>query len=398
MNRLKLFWKANTRVILLVISAITAVLYLLLYKLGSLNNGNLSYGEFQVATKPIGWHGLYQDPLFLPMSLLRSITNVLTDYHSEFITRLPNVIIGLLTIVIFAWLIRLWHGTRTAILSTLIFATSAWVLHASRLASYDVVYLLVIPALLLTIAALQRHSNKPIVFYGSMLIWGSLIYVPGAIWLVVLTIYWERRTIRQSWKHLANLYKRILYVISGLVWLPLLINYLLTSNAHKFWLGLPEHFSSPVNLIKNVGDVLYNLFVHGPTNASIWLSTAPIFDVLTLTMFILGIYFYIAHWRVGRARILLSYLLVGIALISIGGTVGLSLVIPLVYICAATGIAYLIQQWLQIFPFNPVARSIGITLVVIAIALSCAYNLRSYFIAWPHNSLTQSTFHYKIVR
>ena len=395
MKRLQAYWISNKRIIVLALLSVLAVVSLLIYKLGSLNSGGLSYGEWRVANTTNGWHGVYQDPLYLPMTFLRSIVNLLASHHSQFITRLPSVIIGVLTIIIFVWLIRLWHGTRTAILSTLLFATSAWVLHVSRLASFDVVYLMIIPALLLSVAALQRHANKPLVFYGSIMIWGALLYVPGTVWLIALTVFWERKAIKQGWKHFSSLSERILYILAGLIWLPLLAIDLARPSVSKLWLGIPEHLGTLHSFIANFGSVFYHLLINGPRDASIWLSNAPILDIFTIVMTVLGVYFYITHWRVGRARILLSYLVLGSIMISLGGQVSLSLLVPLIYIFVATGVAYLIHDWLHIFPFNPFARTIGISLIVLVIGLSCIYNLRSYFIAWPHNSLTQSTFHYR---
>lgn len=395
MKKLRLFWETNRR-LLTVIGAVALMLAgLLLYRLGSLNKGGLSYVEFQASATAYGWHGLFNSPLYLPLKLLRSIIYTLGVSHSHLVTRLPNAILGGLTIGIFAWLIRIWHGNRTAILSTLIFATSAWVLHVSRLASYDVLYLMLLPALLLSVAAMQRHATKPLVFYGSILIWGSLLYIPGAIWLVALTIYWERKAIKQGWEHFKSLKQRALYVISGLIWLPLLVIDLSRPDVLKSWLGLSEKFSGPLTMLKNLWDVIFSLLVHGPANSSVWLYNAPIFDVFTLIMIGLGVYFYAKHWRVGRTRLLLSYFVIGAVLASLGGPVTLSVIIPLLYICVATGVAYLIHEWLQIFPINPFARTIGIGLVVLAISLSSVYNLRAYFIAWPHNTRTQTTFHYK---
>jgi hypothetical protein len=60
----------------------------------------------------------------------------------------------------------------------------------------------------------------------------------------------------------------------------------------------------------------------------------------------------------------------------------------------ATGLAYLLRDWLKTFPNNPVARGVGIGLVVAAVGLSCIYNYRAYFIAWPHNTVTRTVFIY----
>lgn len=395
MKKLKLIWETYNREIFVSTLVILTLAGLLLYRLGTLNKSGLSYVELQSVTATYGWHGLYNSPLYLPLKLIRSVIYTFGTSHSQLVTRLPNVLLGGLTIGIFAWLIKIWHGNRTAILSTVIFATSAWVLHVSRLASYDVMYLTLVPALLLSIAALQRHFTKSFVFYGSIILWGMLLYIPGAVWLITLTIYWERKVIKSGWKHFKSLKQRTLYVLAGLVWLPLLIIDLRRPGILVSWLGLPSHIVGPMTMLKNTWNIFFALLIHGPSDSSVWLVNAPIFDIFALIMVGLGIYFYIKNWRVGRARILLSFFIVGVLLSSLGGLVSLTVVVPLLFICAATGIAYLIHEWLQVFPINPFARTIGISLVVLAISLSSLYNLRSYFIAWPNNSRTETTFHYK---
>lgn len=395
MKKLNKLWAVYKRPIAVIGLFLSLLGIIFLTRLTSLNHSNFSFIELKTAHADYGWHGIFNDPNYLLLKILRSIAYTFDSSHSLLATRLPNVIIGILTVVIFAWLIKIWHGTRTALLSTALFATSAWVLHASRLGNNDVLYLMLVPALLLTVAALQRHATKPIVFYGSMLLWGAFLYLPGAVWLIGLTIFWERKALKQAWLHFNTLKNRALYVFSTLIWLPLLIINLGRFGEAKQWLGIPHNLPSTLELIHKLWEVLFNLMIHGPSNPSIWLYKAPMFDVFTLLMAVFGIYFYIKHWRVGRARILLSYFVVGAILIALGGPVSLSLIVPLIYISVATGVAYIIHEWLQVFPINPFARIIGISLVVIAISLSSIYNLRAYYIAWPNNTQTIDTFHYK---
>jgi hypothetical protein len=70
------------------------------------------------------------------------------------------------------------------------------------------------------------------------------------------------------------------------------------------------------------------------------------------------------------------------------------LLIPLLYVFVATGIAYLLKEWLKVFPRNPVARNFGIGLLVIAIVTSVVYNVRAYYVAWPHAATTKAVFRY----
>ena len=103
----------HRRLLIWLLAALAVVSWLLLYKLGSLVGG-LSRGEVTVATTPLGWHGMYQQPLELPLKLVRSAVFFVFPDHGQTLTRLPNVLFGALAIISFGGLVRLWHGRRTA--------------------------------------------------------------------------------------------------------------------------------------------------------------------------------------------------------------------------------------------------------------------------------------------
>lgn len=377
-----------------VLVALIALWWLLLNRLGSLTPGGLSPVENSTAVATYGWHGLYSQPFYLPLNVLRTVVFWISGHHGQLLTRLPNAIFGALTILTFAWLLKLWHGTRTAVFATVLFATGAWILHVSRLASTDVLYLWATPTLLLGHMALQKRPDRALIFYGTMLLWGLLLYIPGVVWLVGLTIYWQRQYIKQGWIRFGQWWQRSLYVLAGAIWLPLLIINLSRPRNLATWLGLPHHLAAPLTLLKQFGDVFVHLFVHGPQYPQLWLVRAPLFDIFTLALSLIGIYFYGRHWKMSRSRWLGSFFAIGVLLVALGGPVSLSIVVPLIYLAAATGIAFLLHDWLSVFPINPLARGLGIGLIVVAIGFSSLYNLRAYFVAWPHNSITKTTFRY----
>ena len=393
MKRARKFLTVNRPYVLLGIASFALLAWLMLYRLGTLVSG-LSAQEHAAAIAPVGWHGIYHDSLYLPLKAARSIDFYLFTQHGAFLTRLPNTIFGAIAIVSFTWLIWLWHNRRTALIAGLLFATSAWTLHVSRLASFDILYLCAIPVLLLMNVGLQRHSDRKSVMYGSMLLWGFLLYVPGMVWLLGINVYFQRKKLVKGWQNFSVWWQRALYVLAGVIWLPLLVKNLLHVSLLKTWLGLPAHMDGPFTLLKNFVAVFGHLFIGGPQQPDLWLGKAPILDVFTLAMFLIGLYFYVTHRQASRSKLLGVFFLIGAILIALGGPVSLSLLVPLLYIVAATGITYLIKEWLQVFPLNPIARSIGLALVAIAVVLACAYNLRAYFVAWPHNDNTRAAFHY----
>ncbi len=373
------------------------VVFLLIYRLGSLVGG-LSQSELEVAITPVGWHGIYHQPFFLPLQFLHSVFDSLITHHGKFVTRLPSALIGGLAIVIFALVVRLWHNSRTALLSTALFATSAWTLHVSRIANDSVMYLLALPMLLLATIILQKSPTNVFRLPIYLAIIGLLLYIPGLIWFVVATCYWQRQRIAEAWRSLPTWKYRIASAAAIVVWLPLLIVDLLRPGQLLIWLGLPHHFANIFSLSKHFLAVFVHIFIRGPQYPEQWLSRLPILDALTLCAAILGIYFYGRHWRASRSRLLAMYFVIGVTLVAIGGPVDLSVLVPLLYLAAAAGIAYLLREWLVVFPLNSFARYFGIGLISLAVGLSCLYNLRAYFVAWPHNSVTTATFRYYPMR
>jgi len=384
---------AHRRKYALLTFALAVVCCLLLYKLGSLVGG-LSAGELTAARTPVGWHGLYNQPLYLPLNAVRSVAFFLFADHGQTLTRLPNAFFGLFTVCAFGWLAWLWHGRRTALFAGCLFATSAWVLHVSRLASFDVLYLWAMTTLLLAHVNLQRRTTNPVIFYGAILLWGLLLYVPGMIWLLLVEWWLQRHAILRGWRHFSRWWQRVTYLLCGIIWLPLLIDRLRSTMTLKAWLGLPQHFDPPLTLLKHFVGVFVHLFVRGPEYHDLWLGRAPLLGVFALVASLIGVYFYARNFRAGRSRLLGGFFLIGAVLVALGGPVGLSLLVPLMYLLAAAGIAFLLREWLRTFPFNPLARATGISLIVLAVALSCAYNLRAYFVAWPHNHDTKTVFRY----
>lgn len=364
-----------------------------IYHLGSLTGG-ASLTELQSVKNGLGTTGILHNPLYLPLQLLRSIVFVAFGTQSLFLDRLPNLIFGLLVVGIFAYLISLWHDAKTTIFASIIFALSPWVLHVSRLASFDVMYLLVVPALLLSHVLLHRYIKKPYVFVGALFTWSILLYIPGAVWLVLWNIYLQRSDIKSAWSNSLNLFQKTVAIFASLVWAPLVATMIIGHTRIVEYLGLPNSYAAPLQELKHAASIPYHLFLVGPEYPSIWLGHSPILNIFCLVMCLLGIYYYVDHWSASRSRLLISLFLISIFIVAANGVVGLTLLIPFLYIFIAMGIAFLLKQWLTVFPLNPLARGLGIGILVFAVTLSSVYGLRSYFVAWPANSVTKSIFRY----
>lgn len=387
----KRFGNVSMRRVFIFCLCTAVVTALLLVRLGTLLDG-LSASEVASHTA-ISWHSTLQNPLYLPLLFIRCIAYSLEPHTSIFILRLPSAILGLATIFFFWRVLRNWYGSKASLYGTALFTVSAWFLHVSRLATTEVVYLLLLPLLIWAGIALQRSAKKPAIFYTSLLLYALALYIPGAVWLVLASAAWSSGSLLEGWRQLAKWWKRLLAVLlSAIVVSPLIYSVIQTPSLVREWLGAPAHFQPVTTIAKNFLLIFNHLFIQGAGTPNLWLGKLPILPVFTSIVFIIGVYFYAQHWQAPRSRLILALAIISAALIALGGPVQISVIVPLVYIVAIAGIAYLLHVWLKIFPINPLARGLGIALVSIAVSLTCYYNFRQYFIAWPHNPKTKTAF------
>lgn len=392
MKQLRSLLQGHLRVLALLLIGLIGLAVLLTYKLGSLIGG-LHATELAAANQALGFHGIASNPLYLPLKIVRSVVFVIWPDHGQALTRLPNVLFGAVAVIAHTWLIQLWHGRRTAVLCGILFACSAWTLHVSRFASFDVVYLLAIPILLLGQALLKRYPANSLVLYKVI---GSLclfLYVPGLVWLILPTIIAERKLLLRSWKVQSRWWQRTGAVLLPLLLIPPLIYKLaVSSTLLKSWAGLPEQFASISHIGKELLAVPVHLFIRGPQYPELWLGRMPILDIFMLALAVIGVYVYIRHLDSSRTRLLISYAAIGTVLIALSGPVSLSLLVPLVFVVLGMGVTYLLHEWLKVFPNNPLPRTLGIGLVLLAVLLSGTLNVRAYFVAWPHNTSSAAVF------
>jgi hypothetical protein len=149
------------------------------------------------------------------------------------------------------------------------------------------------------------------------------------------------------------------------------------------------------HIVKNLAASLSFIFFRTPEDPSRWLGTVPLLGAFVLVCLAAGGLFYASHLRAERTRLLISLGLISFLLLAAGGPVSRSLLVPLLYIVAFGGLAYLIHYWLTLFPRNVTARWLGISIICVAVGLTVTYNLRHYFVAWPHNPDTHAAFTYK---
>jgi hypothetical protein len=359
----------------------------LFWKLSSLVPG-YSSGEVHTYQVSQSWHTIASNPLNAPYYALVKLLSYVHP-HSYSVTRLVSVGVGLFILVVFAMLLRHWHDDRTAIIGTLLFGLSAWFLHTARLGTPDV-------ALFGAFAVVAsgfwlKHSNSWLALFACFVGIAWLLYIPGMLWFVLAGLIWQFKAIDRVFKrHLLAVTGASVALLASLA--PLVWGLYKHHNLIKPFLALPAQWPTPVQMVKNLLLAPYHLLVHNAVDPTSWLGTAPIFDVFSLTMLVLGGYLYLRHWRLARTPIFILVLLVSAGLMTIGSPITYSVVIPFLYIVIAAGVTYLLDMWFSVFPRNPLARGLGWGLVGLLIALVCSFHLTHYFVGWPQASATHEVF------
>lgn len=359
------------------------------FRIGTLLPG-YSSSEVQAYGASGGFRTIFENPVDAPFTVVTHLLSLAND-HSYLLTRLTAVGFGLAALVAFWWLLQHWYDRRVAAFGTILFGCSALFLHIARFGAPDVLMFLVI--ILVACGVWLKKSANPIAVFLCFAISAALLYVPGMIWIVALGVAWQWRTIDRIFRqHLWLVTLGGLLLASALV--PLGFALYKTPDIWKTLVGLPA-VGWP-----QVGEVLSNLyqipmalfFRYVDASPETWLGNLAILDIFSIAMLFLGGYVFIKHARLQRVKLVGWAILAGIVLISLGGGVSLSLIIPFVYILVAAGIGFLFVRWHEVFPRNPIAHILAFVLVTLAVVTACSYQLRHYFIAWPRNAETRSVY------
>lgn len=381
-----------------IIGAILIGLGLFLWRLTTLPvAGKLSHAEIQTLQTTGSWHEIIAHAAFMPYFAAERLSQLLIPHHPVFAIRLPSVLFALVAILALLYVIRRWYGQRTTLLALFLLTCSAGLLHLGRLGVSDITFVTAISLLLAVHASMQHCNGRSKIVAGWLVACALALYIPGMVWFVGFEVWWQRKRLKSFWQQ-AGWSRRIILSIGSLVVVAPLIYSLVrhfTGTSLLTLAGLPSSWPGFIEIGKNAAAVILFTILRTPADPVRWLGHTPLFAAFMAVGFVAGLLFYGLHWRSERSHHLAIYSLLTFLLIAAGGPVTRALALPLVYIIALGGIAYLLHTWLRRFPKNPVARQVGILLITVATVLTCAYNLRHYFVAWPHSSDTRAVFEVK---
>lgn len=359
----------------------------LFWKLGTLLPG-YSTPEATVYQQAQNIRGLLDNPLNAPFLIaVKAASYILKD--NLLVTRLAAAGCGIIVLGAFAILVRRWHGMWTAVIGTLLFGLSAWFLHTARLGTPEVMLFGIF--LLAACGFWLRKTNHWLALLSCFIVVAALLYTPGMIWFIIFGLLWQWKTIDAVFKkHLAIVTLGAVLLLAAVA--PLGYALYQHHNLIMPFLGLPSDWPTPLTMLENLIRVPFHLFIHNEANPVKWLGTAPILDVFSLTMFVLGAYIYLKKIRLLRTPLFIGLFALTILLMAIGSAVTFTVVIPFIYLIIAAGVSRVIDLWLDTFPRNPIARTVGWIAIGLVVGLACSYQLTHYFIGWPDAAATHEVF------
>ncbi len=378
------YWRV-TVAYLLVIFASAIVLLINL----SSQPAHLSSAEVNNLRQSMFWHDIFHNPINLPLHLLERLAFYIAP-HNLFILRLPSVIIGIIILCLVVSVVRQWYGLKAAIIAGFLLCSSSIFLADARQATPSILMFGLI--IILAIRSWLIHSSRKLLPLLSAFICLALVlYIPGFIWFVAAALIWRYKLILRRLL-ICNLWQRIVLVVVGVALIaPLVWSVIrLPSNLYTIF-GLPRHYDAMI-ILKNLYHIPLNIFVRSSLAPSQLVPHIPILNIFEICMFILGVYSLWYFRKSERFKAMTGMILLSVLLITIGGAVSINLLLPIIYIVITVGIFYLLENWLYVFPVNPIAKTLGIAVLGCAVGVSCWYHISSYYNAWEHNPSVQIVF------
>ncbi len=271
--------------------------------------------------------------------------------------KLPSIFIGVFTVIGMFMMIRTWFRTNTAIIVTLVGATTPLFLFATQDGT-PLIYAIAVSIWLLVVATFVSRRKSPtltwkIIFF---ILLALNLYTPLGIYLnlaIVSTILFHPH-IRHQARQL-SLERLVLGSIAALIVLtPLIYSLSMKPELALPLLGIPPNIDSIGN---NILLVLNQWFGFHSDQRSAILS--PIFSIGTSLVIALGIWRFVQIKYTARSYITWLWALILLPLIMLNPEHA-PLVFPIGLLMIAMGISSLFIQWYKLFPYNPYARVAGL--------------------------------------
>jgi len=359
------------------------------YRLGSLTPG-FSLNEVTYIHSAQSGKQIIANPVFAPHKVL-TYGLIKLKLTKPIYFRSVSTLMGVIVVMSGFFIIKRWHSRKIALLGSVLLLSSSWLLQTVRLATPEACFLLVLPLLWLA-SWMYSTSNRRLALFLLFLSVSVAIYIPGFIWLILLLVMWQRKSIANELSQVSVWFGLLLGFMSLIVLSPL---------AWASWhdrqvlitiLGLPQQLSILKDFPFNIVRLASALVWRSQSDAVSHLANLPLLDVFSVLLAALGTYAARFSWRLTRAKLMLSCFVILFLLASLGGSMSPVVLLPIIYLVMVAGLAFLLAQWFSVFPRNPLARFVGVALLAMIVAATSYYHISRYYVAWSQAPETRHSF------
>lgn len=382
----------NWRNWLLAGATISLVVALYAFQLGSFIS--LSPAEAATAAANQSLRAVAADPLNLPYKLLDSVFLHLPFGPLELRARAASIVLALGCSLLFYFIVRRWHGGTSAFLALLVFASSGWLLQTGRFGSGLIMLTFMVLAMIA--AAVWINSSEPQPDGRPFLLYVfaccAALFVPAGLWFVLAATLVFRKKLLEHAREAGRLQLMAAGLLVIIALTSLAFAMVRQPDQAQQWIGLPLAYPEYIVMAKQAAASLAYLIARGPYLPEVWLAHTPVLDVASSVLLLLGAVFYARHWSNCRVKLLITFTLLGIVLITLHGAYALAYLVPIAYLVVATGLTYLIRQWYRVFPRNPFAHGLAVIALTGMLLAIGAYHTQRYFVAWRNNPDTAEAY------
>ena len=363
--------------------------FLFTFRLNTLVHGGAAV-ETSTAASSASLQAIWNNPINAPYKLLQYGLGLVNDGVVS--TRIVSGVVAGVSIWLFYYVARRFTEKASAILTTILYATSSALLHLGRTASPHSMLLV----LLLLFAGgfymrFGRHTKTAWLLSAFVLL--LALYTPGLIYFAIPAGIWQLRAFKRSYDmpRKSRLIPLIICIIAIL--LPLIIGLVRSPVLIRDYVLLPPHIPSVLTFLKNFFAVPFSWFFWAPSNPLYRLGRQPILDIFAGTLFVLGCIQLLRNYKLDRFFLIIGIFVIATLVTAVSGDFENSMVLlPFIYLLVAMGMQYLFEEWRAVFPRNPLAKWVALIVMSLAVLVSANFQSRRYFIAWPHNSATKAIF------
>lgn len=304
--------------------------------------------------------------------------------------RLPSLMIGLFSVLLFYLLIRQLTNRNITIFSTIMFAGASWMLNVARLGDPTITHILWPIAILLVAYNVYKFHLAWYWYVIAGATLGLASYTPRMIYFVLVAIL---VAIVVFHRYEARMHK--VGALAGLatfiaVLTPGFIGVFLNPAQLTQIIGTPDLAGTLSNLATGLSDIAWKASLPDYLN----LYNLALLNVVELGLVGLGLLVISTDIRAPRGWLIVGATLLSLVLIAVLPlkSINVHILLPLLSVLASIGLFTLWTRWREIFPKNQAARGLAIGALATIVVFSSLYHFERYYLGWSRVPETQSAF------